>query len=98
MVPAPLRTKAEEYFSSLETQFNRLFSAIEVRQANNTIFHDKSTQDALQSLNSEAGSKLIKPSPFTNRSLSACHHLCSVTKADLLLSSSTQQNKQQKKK
>ncbi|GBN11841.1 hypothetical protein AVEN_181399-1 [Araneus ventricosus] len=71
MVPAPLRTKAEEFFSSIESQFSRLLSAIEVRQANSTTFHNKSTQAALPFQNSEAGPKLIKP-PSLHQQESSC--------------------------
>ncbi|GBN22340.1 hypothetical protein AVEN_43074-1 [Araneus ventricosus] len=44
--PAPLRAKAEEYFTSIESQFTRLLAAMEVRQANTTIHQDKSKQTA----------------------------------------------------
>ncbi|GBM52481.1 hypothetical protein AVEN_88378-1 [Araneus ventricosus] len=64
MVPAPLRTTAEEFFSSIESQFSRLLTAIEVRQANITTFQDKSIQAAPPSLYSDVGSKHNKPPPL----------------------------------
>ncbi|GBN44696.1 hypothetical protein AVEN_44805-1 [Araneus ventricosus] len=63
MVPAPLRAKPEEYFTSIESQFSRLLTALEDRQVNIATSQDKSSQAAPPPLNSVMGSNSNKTSP-----------------------------------
>ncbi|GBN38671.1 hypothetical protein AVEN_211268-1 [Araneus ventricosus] len=57
-IPATLRSKAEEYFTSIESQFNKLLSAIQVAQDNSTKSENKSTQASLPSPNFEEVSEV----------------------------------------
>ncbi|GBO09088.1 hypothetical protein AVEN_95081-1 [Araneus ventricosus] len=46
-IPSSLRTKTDDYFSSIEQQFKKLLSTFQVQQATCNTNQDKSTQAAL---------------------------------------------------
>ncbi|GBN15584.1 hypothetical protein AVEN_241082-1 [Araneus ventricosus] len=86
MVPAPLRAKAEEYFTSIESQFSRLQTALRDCQVNITTSQDKSSQAAPPPLNSVVGSNGNKTSPHHQQETCSNLHFSRVIRVALLLS------------